>query len=153
MICRWQKQPRGLTLAALALLVVSTASATELSGSVDKVIDGDTFYVCDDAACSKIRLCGINAPERGKPGGQESTEFLKALVLKKFVRCVQVGKGTLCDGRSRSTSHDRFVAQCFLNGTDIAAILVKHGVACDWVKFSGGAYSEDSEAKRCRMRF
>ena len=96
---------RGFALAVLIAFGVSIANATEFSGSVDKVIDGDTFYVCDDTACSKIRLCGINAPERGKPGGKESTEFLKGLVFKKFVRCVQVVKGTPCDRRSKSKSH------------------------------------------------
>lgn len=31
------------------------AIATEFTGSVEKVVDGDTFWICDAAACHKIR--------------------------------------------------------------------------------------------------
>jgi micrococcal nuclease len=38
-------------------------------------------------------------------------------------------------------SYDRTVAKCYLeDGTDLAAELVKQGLALDWPKFSGGAY-------------
>jgi endonuclease YncB( thermonuclease family) len=51
------------------LLVVPTATAhaAEFSGSVDKIVDGDTLWVCDATACHKIRICGIDAPEKGEP--------------------------------------------------------------------------------------
>ena len=54
----------------------------------------------------------------------------------------RVGEGSVCDGKSKPTSHDRTVAQCFIGKTDIADILVARGYACDWVKFSGGHYSK-----------
>jgi endonuclease YncB( thermonuclease family) len=38
-------------------------------------------------------------------------------------------------------SYDRIVAECLLpDGTDLAAELVKQGLALDWPKFSGGKY-------------
>ncbi len=36
------------------------------------------------------------------------------MVEGKEVRCIQVGGGTPCDGRSRPTNRDRIVAQCFV---------------------------------------
>jgi endonuclease YncB( thermonuclease family) len=131
------------------LLVVPTATAhaAEFSGSVDKIVDGDTLWVCDATACHKIRICGIDAPEKGEPGYYESAEALRKLVEGKAVRCVQVGNGTPCDGRSKPTNHDRIVAQCFADGADIASRMVEQGLACDWVKFSGGAYSNDGKGQ------
>lgn len=38
-------------------------------------------------------------------------------------------------------SYDRIVAKCYLpDGTDLAAELVRQGLALDWPKFSGGEY-------------
>ena len=50
----------------------------------------------------------------------------------------QVGAGTPCDGRSEPTSYDRVVAQCLVNGRDVATEMVRRGAACDWPRFSGG---------------
>ena len=141
---------RSTLVAALALCFSTvTLGAAEFAGSANRIVDGDTFWVCDANACHKIRICGINAPEKGEPGYQESGEGLKKLSAGSSVRCIQVGSGTPCDGRSKPTSHDGIVAQCFADGADMAAILVEHGYACDWVKFSGGAYSRAGKGNRC----
>jgi micrococcal nuclease len=68
---------------------------------------------------------------------------MRALDEGRRVRCVQVGGGTPCDGRSRPTSGNRTVAQCFVGDLDIAAEMIRGGHACDWPKFSGGYYSLD----------
>jgi len=128
-------------VALLVVLATATAHAAEFSGSVDKIVDGDTLWVCDESACHKIRICGIDAPEKGEPGYHESAEALRKLVEGKAVRCVQVGSGTPCDGRSKPTNHDRIVAQCFVDGADIAvpfASLIKSAlIASPSVGFVG----------------
>ncbi len=57
----------NLALAALSLLLAESLTTSvfgaEMTGKVDKVVDGDTFWICDPNACHKIRLCGIDAPE------------------------------------------------------------------------------------------
>jgi endonuclease YncB( thermonuclease family) len=131
------------------LMMPAVTYGAELSGSADKIADGDTFWICDWRACHKIRLCGADAPEKGEPGYERSAQALRQLVDGKVVRCVQVGNGTPCDGRSKPTNYDRIVAQCFVEGTDIAVPMVEQGFACDWVKFSGGAYSQGGKGNRC----
>jgi hypothetical protein len=78
--------------------------------------------------------------ERGQPGYDQATGVLSNLIEGKTVRCLEIGEGTVCDGRSKPTSHDRIVAQCFLNKLDIAEEMAKSGTVCDWPKFSGGRY-------------
>ena len=46
------------------------------------ITDGDTVQVSNDLS---VRMVGINAPERGKPGYQESIDFLTYLSLGKQV--------------------------------------------------------------------
>lgn len=135
----------------LAILGASpvTGLAEEIIGTPGKIVDGDTFYVCDTVACHKIRLCGIDAPEKGDIRFRSSRSALRDLVTEREIRCVRVGEGSICDGRSKPTSHDRIVAQCFIGKTDIADILVARGYACDWLKFSGGAYSKNVGRATC----
>lgn len=126
-----------MTRTLLALLLLSTtAHAQTISGPVSHYRDADTFLI----GHQPIRLCGVNSPERGTRAGRQATAFLRQITRGKALRCVPVGDGTVCDGRSRKTSRDRIVAQCFMQGRDIAEILVKNGHACDWPRFSGGYY-------------
>ena len=72
----------GLQFALLA----QTLGAATLSGRVIHVADGDTLTVVDDQHHShKIRLAGIDAPERGQPFGRRSAEALIRLTTNRFV--------------------------------------------------------------------
>ena len=102
--------------------------------------DGDTFTMEADGAKVRVRICGIDAPEHGQAGYGQAAGVLSSMIEGKTVHCLQVGEGTVCDGRSRPTSRDRIVAQCFLDKVDIAEQMTRSGTACDWPKFSGGRY-------------
>ncbi len=77
---------RLITLFFLVFLSLS-ASADTLTGKVVKITDGDTLYVLDanylDANYKehKIRLAGIDAPERKQAYGLASRKHLAALWL------------------------------------------------------------------------
>jgi len=72
----------------LALGAVAAAvDASELQGRVVGIADGDTITVLDASRTQhKIRLAGIDAPERGQPGGLRSKESLSRLVYDQPVR-------------------------------------------------------------------
>src|SRR5262245_2161563 len=74
---------------------------------------------------------------------------LATIVKGKPVRCVLVGGGTPCDGKSKPASSDRFVAQCFAQASDIARTMVEQGFACEHIKFSGGHYSQGGNGNAC----
>jgi endonuclease YncB( thermonuclease family) len=64
----------------------SVSIAESLTDRVVRVTDGDTIVVLDtNNAQHKIRLQGIDAPERGQAYGTKSKEYLSDSVVGKFV--------------------------------------------------------------------
>jgi len=67
------------------------------SGEVDSVRDGDTVYVVLDigfdlSVYARIRVFGINAPERSTPAGKAALEFAQTL-LKPGDKVNVISKG------------------------------------------------------------
>ena len=76
-----------LAAAVLALAVAQVAAAETLVGRVVSVADGDTLTVLvGEREQVKVRLAGIDAPERAQPFGQRSKENLSRLAFGKPVR-------------------------------------------------------------------
>ena len=74
---------------SLLLLAGTPAGAAELTGLVIKVADGDTIMVLDSShARHKVRLEGIDAPERHQAFGGRSKEHLAALVQGRNVTVI-----------------------------------------------------------------
>ena len=74
-------------LPVVLLLIASATQATTLMGRVVGVADGDSVTVLDATKQQhKIRLLGIDAPEKAQPFGQRSKENLSRLVFGKDVR-------------------------------------------------------------------
>jgi endonuclease YncB( thermonuclease family) len=119
------------------LILIFVCSVITAPALAQSIVDGDTLFV----GRLKYRLCGIDAPERDEPGYREATTYLRKLVAGKTIKCTPVGHGTPCDGRSKPRSYDRIVAQCFVDGKDLAAEMVRAGHAKDWPRFSGGHYA------------
>ncbi len=62
------------------------ASADTLTGKVVKITDGDTLYVLDaNYKEHKIRLAGIDAPERKQAYGLAARKHLASMVAGKQV--------------------------------------------------------------------
>ena len=117
----------------------SSGKEQAMSGPMTRAVDGDTFDLNVRGQIVRFRLCGIDAPERGVEGSEAATALIAGMV-GRVVQCVPVGAGTPCDGRSRTRNRGRIVAQCFIDGADIARLLVDQGLAWDWSRFSGGYY-------------
>lgn len=104
-----------------------TPKPPEIIKSTCHVIDGDTIVL----GKLRIRIAGIDAPELDHPWGQKSKWAM-----------VQLCKGQVITAHvTEEMSYDRVVATCYLpDGRDLAAELVKQGLAIDWPKYSGGKY-------------
>lgn len=95
-------------------------SAETLKGKVVFVADGDTVTIkTADGSKEKIRLQGIDAPERDQSYGTESGK-----VLEKMVK----GKTVTVKSEERD-DYDRVLGTVYLNGKNINLELVKKGAA------------------------
>jgi len=65
----------------------SHAAASVLEGTVVRIADGDTITVLDpDKVQHRVRIAGIDAPEKNQPFGNASRKRLGELVARKEVR-------------------------------------------------------------------
>ena len=70
----------------LVLFVIPLVAFGDIAGKVVSVTDGDTIKVLDSTSTQyKVRLTGIDAPERDQPYGNASREHLASIVAGKQV--------------------------------------------------------------------
>ena len=109
-----------LSFAAALLLASLTCNAATIEGKVVGVADGDTITVLDATNTQhKIRLSGIDAPEKKQPFGNHSKESLSELVFAKTVT-VETDK---------LDKYKRNVGKVQVNGVDANLEQVKRGMA------------------------
>lgn len=119
----------------LLCLHVSCANAVQvLQALVVGVSDGDSITVLDaDKQQHKIRLQGIDAPEKAQAYGQKSKESLSALVYKKNVQVIW----------AKQDRYGRTVGQVMVGGLDACLEQVKRGMAWHYKDYQGEQSSED----------
>jgi endonuclease YncB( thermonuclease family) len=122
----------AIVLAVLLLVSTSVARAEAppgLDAKVSKVGDGDTFTLRGESR--RIRVWGLDAPERNDPGGAAATAALRGLISGRLLHCDVLD----------IDRYGRLVAQCFLpDGRDIAAAMIRSGVATEYCRYSRGFY-------------
>jgi micrococcal nuclease len=83
---------RGLGPLLLAALGSAALAGESFQGKVIHVADGDTITVLRDGTPVKVRLHGVDAPEKSQPYGDRAKEFTHALVLGREVRVEALAK-------------------------------------------------------------
>ncbi len=107
-------------LVCLLLALACTAYAETITGRVVGVADGDTITVLDaNKVQHKIRLAGIDAPEKKQAFGNRSKESLSELAFNKTVN-VETGK------RDR---YGRQIGKVLVDGRDVNLVQVERGMA------------------------
>ena len=81
---------KGAMIFVLFAFVARCAFAADatnpvLVGVVTKVVDADTIDVRLSSGSLRVRLYGIDAPERSQPWGSEATAFLSGKILHQTV--------------------------------------------------------------------
>ncbi len=110
----------------------------QLHGEVSYVSDGDTFHlVTKDGDKIKVRVAGIDCPERNQAHGLEA----KAFVMDEI-------KGKTVELKVKETDrYGRKVAYVYYSDKDLSAELLKMGLAWHYVKYSDNALYEAMEEK------
>lgn len=113
------------TLATLASAVAVSAWA-DIEGAVVGVSDGDTITVLDDARVQyKVRLAGIDAPEKGQAFWARSKESLSACAFRH--RAQVAGE--------KMDRYGRFVGKVVVGGVDCNLRQVEVGLAWHYKQY------------------
>ena len=117
---------------------VGNASAENiLQGKVVSVADGDTITVLDvNKTQHKIRLQGIDAPEKAQAFGEKSKQSLHDMVHGKTVQV----------SFTKNDKYARIVGKVFLDTQDICHQQIKSGLAWHYKKYQNEQPLEDRDA-------
>ena len=115
---------RHLLIFLTIILSPAPLIAGDVSGKVISVLDGDTIKVLHNNQPERIRLQGIDCPEKGQAFGQRAKQVTSEWVFGKEVTLHIYGK----DKRGRT------IADVVLSdGTNLSHLLVRDGW-CWWYK-------------------
>ena len=123
-----------IIIALILALTSCTSFADQLVGKVIKVTDGDTVNVLtSDFETHRIRLSGIDAPEKRQAFGSRSKQALAGLIDGKTVN-VEYNK---------LDKYQRVVGKITFNGQDVNLRQIKLGLAWHYKKYEKEQDVED----------
>jgi endonuclease YncB( thermonuclease family) len=141
-------------LLAVCLVLPKLAFAApedrSFSGRVVAVADGDTVTVLDGVSAEhKVRLSGIDAPEKAQPFGQRSKESLSRLSFGKQAEVRW----------SKTDRYGRIVGKLVVGGKDVCLEQIRRGMAWHYEKYANEQPERDrieyarshDEAKRIKL--
>lgn len=118
---------RFLLALLLTVLLVVPTFAGEFTGQVVGVLDGDTIDVLHNGQAERIRLNGIDCPEKKQAYGNKAKQFTSTLVYGKEVTIRVL----------RKDRHGRTVGDVvLLDGTNLSNELLKAGLAWWYRQYS-----------------
>lgn len=124
-------KPFRILLSLLVALFAATAvqganaSSQVFAAKVIAVLDGDTLLVTRGGKPLRLRMAGIDAPEKAQPYGTASQKSLADMVMGKQV---QVESRAVDD-------YGRIVAVVSIDGLDVCREQVRRGLAWEYSRF------------------
>jgi endonuclease YncB( thermonuclease family) len=125
---------RDLLLAVVFILAAANASVAEagthtiVRGVVVGIADGDTLTILDDRKIQyRVRLAGIDAPERSQPFGKASKLSLSGLAFRRTAE-VQVTK---------LDRYGRLVGKVIVDDRDLCREQIRLGYAWLYAHYQG----------------
>jgi endonuclease YncB( thermonuclease family) len=127
----WQAHSLRILLALLLLVSGMPAVPADavLAGRVTRVIDGDTLDVLLATGRIRVRLHGVDAPERSQSGGNEATQWLRQQVLNQDVLLEPVSQDR----------YERMVAIVYAGDVIVNRELLRTGTAWAYRHYLRGA--------------
>ncbi len=118
--------------------VLSAKNQPDIEGRIVGITDGDTVTLLTaDKTQIKIRLEGIDAPEKKQPFGQKAKEELSTLIF---------GKDVVIHWKSKDR-YQRVIGRINCAGLDVNLEMVKRGMAWRYDKYSKEKAFIDAQAE------
>lgn len=131
-------------IAAALLLAAARGAAAEsfVEGRVVAVFDGDTIEVLVGRERRRIRIAGIDTPERGQPWAERAKQALAARVFGRDVRINEVALDR----------YGRTVGEVYADNACVGCEMVREGHAWVYRGFSDDAvlFELEAEARAAR---
>ena len=130
-------------ISLLFILATFTVQAQNLQGKVVHIADGDTITILTGSKEQmKIRLAGIDTPEKAQPFGNKAKQAVAALTFNKQV-LVEV---------ETTDRYGRTVGTVFINGENVNAELIRQGMAWVYRKYTNDQklYELEIQAKQAK---
>jgi endonuclease YncB( thermonuclease family) len=124
------------TLALVSLVgAMSIAHAATLTGEVVAISDGDTLTLLDASKTQhRVRLAGIDAPEKRQAFGNRSKQSLTTLAFRRFARV----------DWNKTDRYGRIIGVVQVNGQDVGLEQIQRGMAWHYKHYE----REQSQADR-----
>jgi len=132
-----QNSTRGRLFVGMTLLIVSmSVHAAMLTGQVVGITDGDTLTLLVDRQQYKVRISGIDAPEKRQAWGEKSKTNLSRLAFNQeaVAECPKVDRW------------GRQICKVSVNAVDIGLEQIKDGMAWWYRKYAKEQSSDDQSA-------
>lgn len=125
---------KALLLALTFIISIQNVNAYTITGRVVGVADGDTITLLDSTNTQyKVRLAGIDAPEKKQAFGNVSKQALSDLVYDKKVSVEW----------HKLDRYGRTVGKVIIDGVDANLEQVKHGMAWFYKKYQNELVLDD----------
>lgn len=128
---------KRLAVILLVVLFPLICSAQRFTARVVSISDGDTFTVVNkDNLQLKVRIFGIDAPEKKQAYGNKSKEFLSSIIF---------GKTITLDVQSKDR-YGRFLAYVYSpEGKDVSLLMIHEGMAWHFTKYDSNEVYEAAQ--------
>lgn len=99
------------------------------SGRVEWVYDGDTIKISPRE--KRLRLWGVDAPEKGERGAEAARNALMRMTQGKRITFIEIDRDR----------YGRTVARVFLpDGQEVNRLMIESGTATEFCRYSRGFY-------------
>ena len=124
--------------------IPSLEKGSTVSGKVISIIDGDTYdALLPSNKTIRVRMEGIDAPEKGMPFYQKSKKYLSSLCFNKQVKIKITG----------TDDYDRFLAYTYLEDSkELSQEMIKAGYAWHFKKYNSDTVLSNLEIEAKNLK-
>ena len=136
---------RIIYISLISFNLIAFSSTWSWEGSITKIVDGDTLKVVTEGKIIKIRLYGIDTPEKTQKSGPAATDFVRGfLPVGTKVSVLVLDEGI----------YDRPIAVVsrFIDGESLNKALVKVGFAWVYTLYCRASFCQDWKALEAQAR-
>lgn len=116
-----------LPAAIIALQAKPVATTSTMQGRVVRILDGDTVeLLVGGLRTERIRLAGIDAPEKGQPFGTQARKRLASLCFQRDVKI----------RASKRDRYGRLLGRILADGEDLNRRMIQEGFAWHYLQYA-----------------